>query len=174
MCDEVWDEFRPSWATAQLTLNDWRGRIERVAEQEGEYFRGIPFIRGLAVIGSVGRSDPWPCSDIDLLTVVSDPGDSDIGPLVEAEERKHNAALYAARIPNTVELIHWILLGRAIGENLPELAAKRDLVTNLLYQADRCRWPAWTGVTQDRAIVERQLQAFEALVKRLEREVPIL
>ena len=66
-----WQPVWPRWLTAELALDEWRERIERVAEEEAAYLAGLPYVSGVAIIGSVGRGSQWPLSDIDLLVVLA-------------------------------------------------------------------------------------------------------
>ena len=53
------------WIKPATVLANWRQRLGRVAEEETAYFASLPYVRGVAVIGTVGRGTAWPLSDVD-------------------------------------------------------------------------------------------------------------
>ena len=103
-----WWEDCKDWLTPELVLPDWRERIRGVEERETAYMSSLPFVKGVAVIGSVGRGTHWPLSDIDLV-IVTDSREEDPRELIRVEEEKRNRALIAAKIPNTVESWLWVV-----------------------------------------------------------------
>lgn len=105
----AWPQLLPPWVTAELALHDWQARIARVEAQEAAHFAGLPYVRGVAVIGSVGRGTQWPLSDIDLLIVADPVQGADPESFVRAEEEERNRRLHAAGIPNVVEAAGWVL-----------------------------------------------------------------
>lgn len=107
----TWPGFLPIPITAEAALDGWRERIALVEEEETRHFASLPYITAVAVIGTVGRGTPWPCSDVDLLAVVDTPRGRDAEPLVVREETERNAALYRRGVVNPVEVRHW-LFGR--------------------------------------------------------------
>ena len=103
-----WPGFFPIPVTVEAALDGWRQRIAHIEEEETRHFAGLPYIEGVAVIGSIGRRTPWPCSDVDLLVVVDLPRGRDAEDLVLQEEQKRNARLYRLGIVNSVEAYHWV------------------------------------------------------------------
>ena len=104
-----WSEALPDWVVPppDIALRNWRERVARVCEEECAYFARLPYVRGLAVIGSVGRRDPWPLSDIDMLVVADRLEGEHPSAAVRREETKRNDRLHAAGIPNDVEASIW-------------------------------------------------------------------
>ena len=51
----AWESVWPPWLTVELALAEWRERIERVAAEEAAHLAGLPYVSGVAIIGSVGR-----------------------------------------------------------------------------------------------------------------------
>ena len=98
------------WLTPELALGDWQSRIDRVAERESAYFARLPYVKAVAVIGSVGRGQPWPLSDVDLLIVTDLPGDTDAQEVVREVEVVRRKRLEDARIPVEVEAYLWAAL----------------------------------------------------------------
>lgn len=98
------------WLTPELALREWQSRIDRVAEQESAYFAQLPYVKAMAVIGSVGRGQPWPLSDVDLLVVTDLPGDTDAQEVVRKVEIVRRKRLEDARIPVEVEAYLWAAL----------------------------------------------------------------
>ena len=103
-----WPGFLPISITAEAALKGWQERIARVEHEETRYFASLPYVTGLAVIGTVGRGTTWPCSDVDLLAVVEAPRARDVESLIRREENERNAALYRRGIVNPVEVHHWL------------------------------------------------------------------
>ena len=107
----AWPDELPDWVVPppDVALANWRGRIARVTKEETAYLVGLPYVRALAVIGSVGRDDPWPLSDVDML-VVADPVDGQHPcTAVRCEEQRRNERLHRAGIPNDVEASIWTI-----------------------------------------------------------------
>ena len=104
-----WPQELPDWVVPppDIALRNWRERVARVCEEECAYFARLPYVRGLAVIGSVGRGDPWPLSDIDMLVVAERVEGEHPNAAVRREEQKRNDRLHAAGIPNDVEASIW-------------------------------------------------------------------
>jgi len=104
-----WPEELPEWVVPppDIALRNWRVRVARVCEEECAYFARLPYVKGLAVIGSVGRGDPWPLSDIDMLAVAERIEGEHPNAAVRSEEQKRNDRLHAAGIPNDVEASIW-------------------------------------------------------------------
>lgn len=132
----AWPQVLAEWITPQLTLNAWEERIASVEEQECAHFASLPYVKGVAVIGSVGRGTPWPLSDIDLLVVAESDGGEDPECLIRAEEENRNATLHAARVPNDVEAGNWVFLASDIAS---AVAADQDSFLRMLQH------PHWTG-----------------------------
>jgi len=99
-----WDE----WKTPELILRDWRARLERLAEQEGECFARLPGVLGVALIGTVPRGTAWPLSDVDILTVVEPERGADVESWVCAEEARINRRLAEGSVPNEIEARYWV------------------------------------------------------------------
>ena len=117
----AWANMWWDWITPELVLEDWRQRIERVAQEEASYFGGLPYVTGVAVIGTVGRGDPWPLSDVDLLIVTDLPHDRDAQEVIRRVEMERRQRLERARIPVEVEAYLWAAirsdeLAQAAGE----------------------------------------------------------
>ena len=106
-----WPEELPDWMVPppDVALKNWRDRVARVCEAECAYFAGLPYVKGLAAIGSVGRGDPWPLSDIDMLVVAEQVEGQHPSGAVRVEEQKRNDRLHAAGIPNDVEASIWTI-----------------------------------------------------------------
>jgi hypothetical protein len=52
-------------------MNRWRELLDERLEEAAASLGAVPGVRGLVLGGSVGRGEPWPLSDIDLLPIVS-------------------------------------------------------------------------------------------------------
>jgi len=104
-----WPQLLESWITPEIALRDWRERIARVEAAESAHFASLPYVRGIAVIGSVGRGDPWPISDLDLLVVADRWRGEDPQWPIRREEEERNKRLHAAEVPNDVEAGEWVL-----------------------------------------------------------------
>jgi predicted nucleotidyltransferase len=104
-----WPYLLESWITPELTLRDWRERIARVEAEETAYFASLPYVRGLAVMGSVGRGTQWPLSDLDLLVVADFWEGEDPEWPIRREEAERIERLHAAGIPNDIEAGNWVL-----------------------------------------------------------------
>jgi len=107
---EAWPQVLAQWITPERTLDGWQERIARVEHQECAHFASLPYVKGVAVIGSVGRGTPWPISDIDILVVADTHRGTDPEPLIRAEEKQRNEQLHAGGIPNDVEAGNWVFL----------------------------------------------------------------
>ena len=105
----TWGGGYSEWITPELVLTDWRGRIERLAEDEAARAMALPCVRAVAVIGSVGRGSPWPLSDVDLMTLAEPWRGREPHDLVAEHEAERAEALLRARVPNEVELRYWVL-----------------------------------------------------------------
>jgi len=103
-----WGEPWQQWKTPELILRDWRGRLQRLAEEAGARFAELPGVMGAALIGTVPRGSVWPLSDVDILTVVDQRHGAEIEARVCAEETRINRRLAAERIPNEVEARYWV------------------------------------------------------------------
>ena len=135
-----WPQELPDWVVppSDIALKNWRERVARVCEEECAYFARLPYVKGLAVIGSVGRGDPWPLSDIDMLVVADRVEGKHPNAAVRQEERKRNDRLHAAGIPNDVEASIWTVTPEEI-----EPALNGD-VELLLGKVGELPW-AWHG-----------------------------
>ena len=103
-----WGEPWKAWKTPELILRDWRGRLERLARDEGERFTRLPGVLGVALIGTVPRGMAWPLSDVDILTVVEPEHGAETEARVCAEETRSNRRLAEERVPNEVEARFWV------------------------------------------------------------------
>ena len=131
-----------SWAamTAEAVLDRWRERIEVVAAEESRVLSALPYVRGIAVIGSTGRtgrSGPWPLSDVDMLAVADFWEGQDPEELIRQHERRRNAQLAEQGIPNEIEASEWVLLPQDICEAVAE---PDDAFFS------RIRHPHWLGI----------------------------
>jgi predicted nucleotidyltransferase len=105
-----WPQPWLEWLTPETALENWPERIERAAAEEAAHLAGLPYVKGVAIIGTVGRGTPWPLSDIDLLVVADYWRGQRPHGLIEAVEQERNRRLHAARIPNEVEARLWTIL----------------------------------------------------------------
>jgi predicted nucleotidyltransferase len=134
---EAWSQLLAEWVSPEIALDGWQERIARVARQECAYLASLPYVKGVAVIGSVGRGTPWPISDVDLLVVAERHAGQDPESLIRAVETQRNARLAAAGIPNDVEAGNWVLLASDVA------AAVEADRTAFLQMVDH---PHWTGI----------------------------
>lgn len=109
-----WPHLLADWITPALALRDWRARIARVESQEAAYFARLPYVRGLAIIGSVGRGTAYPISDLDMLVAADTRDGQDPEHLIRVEETERNRRLHAALIPNDIEAANWVLLASEV------------------------------------------------------------
>jgi len=52
-------------------MDRWRELLEERLEEAVAALRSVPGVRGLVVGGSIGRREPWPMSDIDMLPITA-------------------------------------------------------------------------------------------------------
>ena len=104
-----WESMLPDWVTPELALDDWRDRIAKVEAQEAEHLSRLPYVKGVAIIGSVGRNSHWPLSDVDFLVVAGDYEGEDPEALIQKVEAARNQELEAAKVPNEIEAGNWVL-----------------------------------------------------------------
>lgn len=104
-----WPHLLESWITPELALDNWCRRIARVEAEEAAYFGSLPYVRGLAVIGSAGRGTAWPLSDLDLLVVADFWRGEDPEWPIRREEKERIGRLHVAGIPNDLEAGNWVL-----------------------------------------------------------------
>ncbi len=109
-----WPNLLAGWITPELALHNWRERIAHVESQESAYFASLPYVRGMAIIGSVGRGNPWPISDIDMLIVADSWEGKDPESLIRSVEKRRNDLLHATGVPNDIEAGNWVLLSREV------------------------------------------------------------
>ncbi|HEV2527324.1 MAG TPA: hypothetical protein VGT61_02600 [Thermomicrobiales bacterium] len=65
-------------------LADWRGHLDRRVTAYRDALLAIPGIACCVLAGSVGRRDPWPLSDIDVIPVLEPGAATDLDHRVEA------------------------------------------------------------------------------------------
>jgi predicted nucleotidyltransferase len=137
------------WLTPELALDDWRARIERVAEEESRFFAQLPYAKAVAVIGSVGRGEPWPLSDVDLLLITDLPGDTNAQAVVGEVEAERRKRLEDARIPVEVEADLWAAL------RLTELAeACQEDDDSFLHRMEHWYWRGIVTKSQGARVVK--------------------
>ena len=105
-----WESVWSAWLTVELALDEWRERIEGVAAEEAAHLASLPYVQGVAIIGSVGRGSEWPLSDIDLLVMAESPDGRRPSASIREVEAERNGRLRALRIPNEVEAGLWAVL----------------------------------------------------------------
>jgi len=115
-----WPDYPWAELSADAVLDDWRERIARVASEESHYFALLPYVKGVAVIGGVGRGSHWPCSDVDMLIAADDWRGRDPEELIRAEEHKRNSRLYQQGIPNDIEASGWVVLAGDLSDAVTE------------------------------------------------------
>lgn len=59
-------------ARFQAFLTDWEAVLARRVDEALAAFRGVEGLHSLVLAGSVGRDEPWPLSDLDLLPIYAD------------------------------------------------------------------------------------------------------
>jgi hypothetical protein len=59
-------------ARFETFLADWEAILARRVDEALATFRDIEGLHGLVLAGSVGRGEPWPLSDLDLLPIYAD------------------------------------------------------------------------------------------------------
>jgi predicted nucleotidyltransferase len=123
--------------TAEEILDGWRERIEKVASEESRFLAALPYVKGVAVIGSVGRGSPWPISDVDMLTVAEAWEGRDAEALTRQVESERNARLAERVIPNEIEPSEWVVSSH----DLCEAAAESD---DAFFR--RLEHPHWLGI----------------------------
>ena len=132
-----WEAMRWDWVTPELALREWRERIARVAEEEAAHLASLPYVDGVAVIGSVGRGSAWPLSDVDLLVVARFwEGRDPEYPIREVEEERR-LRLQGLKIPNDLEAANWVLLTE-------DVAAAREEQEEAFLR--RLEHPHWLGI----------------------------
>ena len=151
-----WPQILPDWVTPELALSEWRERIDLVSAEETAYLSNLPYVKSVALIGSVGRRDPWPCSDIDLLIVADRWQGQDPERFIRAEETKRNEQLHAARILNEVEAGNWVLL---TGDVVEAVDAGEDEFFKKLEH------PHWLGIVI-KSVGARVVKDFDGQVGR--------
>ncbi len=132
-----WPHLLAEWITPELALHNWRERIAQVETQESIYFGNLPYVKAVAVIGSVGRGEHWPISDVDMFIAADLWQRKDPEILVRSVERERNKQLHAAGIPNDVEAGNWVLLSR-------EVAAAANADDDAFFEM--LNHPHWLGI----------------------------
>ena len=56
----------------QAFLDEWEANLDRRVAEALDAFRTVDGLHGLVLAGSVGRGEPWPLSDLDLLPIYAD------------------------------------------------------------------------------------------------------
>jgi hypothetical protein len=69
-----------------VPMERWRALLAERLEEAVTALQAAPGVRGLIIGGSVGRGEPWPMSDIDVLPIVA--ASAEAGPEIE---RRHAA-----------------------------------------------------------------------------------
>lgn len=132
-----WPQLLADWITPEATLDNWRERLAYVEAGEAAAIAELPYVKGLAVIGSVGRADPWPLSDVDLLAAADFWEGHDPEDLLRAVEKQRNDRLHDAKVPNDVEVGNWVVLSA-------DLAAAAEEDDDAFYR--RVRHRHWLGI----------------------------
>jgi len=109
-----WPHYPWMDLTAEAILNGWHERIARVETEESANLARLPFVRGVAIIGGVGRGSPWPLSDIDMLVAGDMWHSRDPEDLVRDEEVRRNQRLLRNGVPNEIESSEWVVLSEDV------------------------------------------------------------
>ncbi|MBO0687806.1 MAG: nucleotidyltransferase domain-containing protein, partial [Candidatus Dormibacteraeota bacterium] len=130
-----------------ISESGWRELLNQQMEEAVEVLGSVPGVVGLIVGGSVGRGQPWPLSDIDVLPLYADRQDKEAGASVERRrsalvECWGNAGIY--RSLDCGWLAFWT-------EEVAE-AVSREPAEAAALMKDR-RWffgldKAWSGIPQ--------------------------
>src|SRR5262249_32383831 len=106
------------------TTTRWRQLLDERLAEAISTFGAVPGVRGLILAGSVGRGEPWPLSDIDILPISAEGFD------IEAEIERRRASLvdwWAASARAQTLDVGWLRftdqeVGHAIGLGAAETA----------------------------------------------------
>lgn len=69
---------------APMVSARWRALLDERLDEATAALSAILGVRGLVLAGSLGRGEPWPCSDIDMLPIVA--ADVDVGAAIEQRQ----------------------------------------------------------------------------------------
>jgi predicted nucleotidyltransferase len=131
------------WLTPERVVADWRLRLARAEADAAAHFSALSYVTGIAIVGSVGRGDPWPLSDVDML-VAADPCDGDDPEdAIRREEQDFNRRSHVARNPTELEAGNWVLttveVRAAIAEDDPAFLERLTTTTRVkLKNQSRC------------------------------------
>ncbi|NTV10981.1 MAG: [protein-PII] uridylyltransferase, partial [Zoogloea sp.] len=115
--------LRSAYETRPATAPMLRGRARLVDEVLAELWRGcgLPASLALVAVGGYGRGELFPCSDVDLLILLAEPPDAELGGLLER--------MVGLFWDVGLDIGHSV---RTVGECLEEAAHDVTVLTNLI------------------------------------------
>jgi len=102
----------------QAFLDDWEAILARRVDEALTTFRDVEGLHGLVLAGSVGRGDPWPLSDLDLLPIYGDDALDSVAAEIDRRRR--------------ILLARWIAEGWWTGLDIGRLRFTRSEVERVL------------------------------------------